>query len=1033
MRSITSWMAVVAMSLCGSVSAQQFSALIDADQNPSTGCSVVSADGTAVGLEWRITATVAGTPPQVTALERARCLGGSFAAAEAMPAGYPVGLDNGIDGADVVEFSAVVADLPGVGGTATVYFLAQSAGGADLLGGVPLSIAGGDTVALPQPALIPTVHWLGLAVICFAVLLLARRHRALRGVAVVLLLVSSGLAWAAHLVADGQVGDWAGETPLATSSETSSSNGARDIDIVAAWAADDAGRLVFRIDVLDLENAAPVANAVAVATVENQPVTVTLSGSDVEGATLGFSIVDGPEFGSLGPITPLDATTAEVLYTPNPGLIGSDSFSYQVDDGVLGSAPATVDITVSGVNAPPSFLAGPDQTVDEDAGAQLVDPWATAISDGDGDVAQDLSFEIVGNTNAALFSAGPTVGPGGALSFTPAPDASGSALITLQLRDDGGTANGGVDVSPTQDFSITVEPLEDTPVAVADAASVGEDTAATSIDVLANDTDVDGGAMSIDAVTQPGNGTVTIVGGGAALEYQPDPDYCNTDPAAAADTFSYTLVPGGSSATVGVSVTCVNDAPVNSVPAAQFAPTGSTLVFAAANGNALAITDIDAGAGLLAIQLTTGGAANGVLTLTDAAGLATISGNGTDSIEATGTLAALNAALDGLAYDAPATAPAGGSVTLTLLTDDQGNSGSGGALTDNDAVQIFIDAAPGVLASVPVDGEPAFDRHANLTVQFSEPVDFAAGAFVLECPSGTAVVVAVAGTGTDTASIDPQDPLPGGTTCILSVDLALVADVDTIDPPDSGSGVVQIGFNTAPGGSVAFDYTGAPQDFVVPAGVSLVDIDVLGAQGGANWANNVNFGGGMQGTLPVTPGETLVIHVGGQPNGIAGGWNGGGNGENAGQGGGGGSDIRQGGSTLADRVAVAGGGGGAGYWSNLHVVGGVGGGLAGADGYRDPDFASNPGGLGATQDGPGANGTCVSFNNPSVAGAFGQGGAPSGCGCEGYGGGGGWYGGAGSGNCRGGGGGSGYAAPGVTDPVLTAGVRQGHGQVTISW
>jgi hypothetical protein len=68
-----------------------------------------------------------------------------------------------------------------------------------------------------------------------------------------------------------------------------------------------------------------------------------------------------------------------------------------------------------------------------------------------------------------------------------------------------------------------------------------------------------------------------------------------------------------------------------------------------------------------------------------------------------------------------------------------------------------------------------------------------------------------------------------------------------------------------------------------------------------------------------------------------------------------------------------------------------------------------------------------------MAGGFGFGGAPSGCGCEGYGGGGGWYGGAGSGNCRGGGGGSSYTDPSATNVIHTQGVNVGHGSITISW
>ena len=121
------------------------------------------------------------------------------------------------------------------------------------------------------------------------------------------------------------------------------------------------------------------------------------------------------------------------------------------------------------------------------------------------------------------------------------------------------------------------------------------------------------------------------------------------------------------------------------------------------------------------------------------------------------------------------------------------------------------------------------------------------------------------------------------------------------------------------------------QDFVVPAGVCEVTVVALGAAGGdGNTDNQGNLsvgrpGGTAEATIPVTPGETLHVFVGGQGgdfnagNGGAGGLNGGGDAGNQsspasfpGGGGGGASDVRQSGTTLDDRVVVAGGGGGGG-------------------------------------------------------------------------------------------------------------------------
>ncbi|MCB1569855.1 MAG: hypothetical protein KDI72_02050, partial [Xanthomonadales bacterium] len=60
----------------------------------------------------------------------------------------------------------------------------------------------------------------------------------------------------------------------------------------------------------------------------------------------------------------------------------------------------------AGVNDAPSFTAGPDQTVLEDAGPQTVNPWATAISAGPpNESGQVVTFNVTGNTNPSLFSA----------------------------------------------------------------------------------------------------------------------------------------------------------------------------------------------------------------------------------------------------------------------------------------------------------------------------------------------------------------------------------------------------------------------------------------------------------------------------------------------------------------------------------------------------------------------------------------------------------------------------------------------------
>lgn len=128
-----------------------------------------------------------------------------------------------------------------------------------------------------------------------------------------------------------------------------------------------------------------------------------------------------------------------------------------VDAGNVASS-STLVITVLPVNDQPTFTKGGDQTKPVNAGAQTVTGWATALSNGPADEASQTHSFTVTNDNNALFSVQPTISSNGILTYTPAQDASGVATVTVVLKDNGGTANGGVDTSITQTFTITITP-----------------------------------------------------------------------------------------------------------------------------------------------------------------------------------------------------------------------------------------------------------------------------------------------------------------------------------------------------------------------------------------------------------------------------------------------------------------------------------------------------------------------------------------------------------------------------------------------
>lgn len=226
--------------------------------------------------------------------------------------------------------------------------------------------------------------------------------------------------------------------------------------------------------------------------------------------------------------------------------------------------------------------------------------------------------------------------------------------------------------------------------------------------------------------------------------------------------------------------------------------------------------------------------------------------------------------------------------------------------------------------------------------------------------------------------------------------------------------------------ALTYDYTGAMQSFAVPTGVNSITFEAWGAQG---WSGTYTggLGGYATGTLAVTQGQTVYVYVGGQgvvanvtATPMGGGWNGGGNGQNNGTdntvgGGGGASDIRYGGTALADRKLVAAGGGGS--TNNGSCTGGNGGGLSGVKGG-----GSYGGGYGGTQ-----------TEGGSFGGAMGQGGNALVSYTPWNGGGGGGYYGGGTSDAHGSGGGGSSYIGGVTSGSTTAGVRSGNGQIKITY
>ena len=187
-------------------------------------------------------------------------------------------------------------------------------------------------------------------------------------------------------------------------------------------------------------------------------------------------------------------------------------------------------------------------------------------------------------------------------------------------------------------------------------------------------------------------------------------------PAANTRTVTFTFNDGGNTGggsqtdveTQTVVVTAVNDAPVNTVPAGT-AEVGTSGTFTFNGADTISITDVDGGGGNQQVTLSV---TSGTLTLSGIAGLSFTVGSGTAdaTMTFTGTVTAINNALNGLVFNAPASAT---TATLTITTDDQGNTGTDPGLTgtgtseaDTDTVQIVVTTPTG-------QGGPQVDLDAN--------------------------------------------------------------------------------------------------------------------------------------------------------------------------------------------------------------------------------------------------------------------------------------------------------------------------------
>lgn len=701
--------------------AADFLILIDGDSNASTGCAVTLAPGqTVTGVEYRLDTRVAdiAAPVSVESVHFSSCAGAAFSPPVLIGGGQPLGMDNGLDAADVIELAVAQTLIPAVAGRdATIVFAAVRDGQADITSAVPVELP-------PAASAIPGLGGAGAILLALAMAMLALRHRQAAGrfgLMLVLVIASGGMLIAAGFVVDGQVGDWVGETPLVTDPQSDTTTDG--IDLRAGFGAREAGQMFFRMDVRQL-GAPGITVTNSTFDVPENSAAATLVGTVAYsnpggGTTHGFEITAGNDAGAFT-IDPASgeirvAASAILDHETGPGY----TLGVRVSDNLTPprTGTGTITVNVTDINEAPAPAAA-SFGVAEGAAA---DTAVGTIPAADPDVGQTHSYAITaGNTGSAFkidaSSGAISVATPGALDLVAnpvftltvevtdngTPPLSGSASVTITLTD--------VNVAPS---------IDDATFAIDEHSTTGTEVGT----VVAGDTDLPAQNLSFaitagdddDVFAIDSSGKLTVADA-AKLDFETTPSFSLT--VGVTDSGTPAL---SDSATITVNLNDTNDAPL--VQAATF-----SIAENVANSTpvgTVSASDPDTPAQSLSYAITAGNAdaafaiasATGAITVADASKLdheTTPSYDLTVEVTDNGT---------------PARS---GSATITVDVDDvnEAPAPSGGPFDVNEGSPV------GTIVGTVADNDP----DAGQTISFSITTGNAAGALAIDPSSGVITV-----------------------------------------------------------------------------------------------------------------------------------------------------------------------------------------------------------------------------------------------------------------------------------------------------
>ena len=333
-------------------------------------------------------------------------------------------------------------------------------------------------------------------------------------------------------------------------------------------------------------NDAPTASAQALSFAEDTSKQITLVATDPDSTTLTYAIATPPANGTA------TISGKIVTYKPNANFNGTDSFTFTVSDGTATSTPATVSLTITAVNDAPTASA---QTVSTEKNKPV-----TITIGGTDPEGSPLTYAL--GTRPLK---GSVVLTGNVVTYTPTTNYMGSDSFTFTVKD-------GLLTSPAATVSLTVKAVNIPPTATAQSVSLAEDSSKT---ITLAATDPDNTTLTYALASQPAKGTATISGN--VVTYQPNANFNGTD------SFTFTASDGAAvsaAATVNLTVTAVNDAPVataQTITVPSSGPTTITLTGTDVDGDTLTY----ALASSPVVKATLSAISNGKVTYTPKAGI----------------------------------------------------------------------------------------------------------------------------------------------------------------------------------------------------------------------------------------------------------------------------------------------------------------------------------------------------------------------------------------------------------------------------